>query len=98
MPCTLKAPEHLFVGRESKNAEKGSHREAAFPVYFYVYAAVRIGFYLDPYATGGDYLCGKIIFSFVGDSFEKDSVRARELRHDNALDAIYDERAVRGHP
>src|SRR3989344_1885123 len=98
MPCTFKASEHLFVGCESKNTEKGSHGEAAFPVYFYVYAAVRIGFDLNPHAAGGDYLRCKIIFSFVGDSFEKDSVRARELRHDNALNAVYDERAVRGHP
>ena len=73
-------------------------REFAFAVDFDIDAAVGVGLNLYPDTAGGDYLGGKIVLAFVGHALEENTVRASELGDDDALDAVDDECAVRGHP
>src|SRR3989338_4618887 len=88
----------LRIGREPETAQEISDREAAFAIYLHVHAAIRIALDLDPHAASGDYFCREICFALYRHRFKKDAVRASELRHDDTLNAVDDERAVRRHP
>src|SRR3989344_1886204 len=94
----FKLGENLLLCGESEHAQKRCHGETAFAVYLYIHTAVGVGFYFYPHTARRDNLGGEIIFAFVGDGFKENAVRTRELGYDDALDAVDDERAVRGHP
>src|SRR3989344_4094187 len=89
---------YLRITCEAEYAQECGHREAALAVYLHIHRAIRIALYLYPDAAGGDYLRGEIVASLHRYALKKDSIRASELRHYNALHAVDDKGSVRGHP
>src|SRR3989344_3026283 len=90
--------QNRLLRSEPENPQKRRHRETALAVDLHVDRAVGIGFYLYPNAARRNDLRREIVLSFIWNGFEENTVRSRQLRHDDALHAVYDERAVWRHP
>ena len=59
--------------------------------------AVNVGLELEPCAAIRDDLCAKKLAAAIRHGGEVHARRTHELRNDDALDAVHDERAARGH-
>ncbi len=93
----LEKGQHVAIERRAEDAEQGRHGELALTVDLYEDRAVGFRVDLDPCAARRDDLRTERDLAAHFTLREKDAERARELRHDDTLDAVYDERAVLGH-
>jgi hypothetical protein len=94
-------PEERVVGvAELERLEQHRHRLLALPVDADVHDVFLVDLELEPRAAAGDHLgVGDILFGrgLVGIQAEVHAGRAHQLRHDDALGAVDDERAPVGH-
>src|SRR3989344_239088 len=88
---------HIAVEGGAQDPQERGCGEFAFAVNAHVELAVCTRFDLDPRAARGDYFCAEVPFAFYFICSKKDAVGACELRYDNALNTVYDKRAVLGH-
>ena len=93
------AEERLEVGvkRGTQYAQERYGRELALAVDAHRDVAQRVGLHLYPRAARGDYFGAEVALALDLVGGKEDAVRARELRHDDALDAVDDKGAVAGH-
>ncbi len=90
----VEAPDDLVVPAQAECAEEDGRQELPLPVDADIQQVLRVVLELDPRAAVRDDLRDKQRLVF---GVEKRARRTVELRHDDALGAVDDERAVLGH-
>ena len=88
---------YVLVGLKAERANKRSHWELSLLVDAHIYDAVRLCVDLDPDSASRDDLCAEVALSLEFVLRKEDTEGTCELRNDDALDSVNDERTVVGH-